>query len=163
MFSNFAIYLHAVFVQWGGIYSLVTLIPDVSTWVERDGMLASLSKALDKRITRTHRLRIYRSLCLIGIFFAGFFAWNEQYLTARDLRQIKPMAGIYSVPNNSYSVSVPLPHRITEPYSLSVTANWNTTVIIEDKQPDHFTVGFNTDAGSNSRIEWQLVPLNESD
>ena len=34
--SNFAVYLYAVFLQWGGIYTLVTLIPDASTWIERD-------------------------------------------------------------------------------------------------------------------------------
>ena len=97
------------------------------------------------------------------IFFAGFLAWNEEYVAARDLRQVKPMAGIFSVPQGADSVTVPLPRKVTEQYSLSVTANWNTNVMIEEKTADHFSVGFNTETGNNCRIEWQLVPLNESD
>ncbi|MGC2301919.1 MAG: hypothetical protein WA447_01265 [Candidatus Binatus sp.] len=127
-------------------------------------MLTRFSRQLDKRVTRAHRLSVYRSLFVLGIFLAGFLAWNEQYVAARDLRQVKPMAGIYSVPSGEDSVSVPLPHRMAKPYSLSVSANWSTTITIVDKQSDHFSVSFNAEAiGNNSRIEWQLVPLNDSD
>src|SRR5271155_3103459 len=154
--SNFSVYLYAVFVQWGGIYTMVTLIPDASKWIQRDGVIARISRWLDKRITLTHRMRLYRSLFVVGIFFAGFLAWNEQYVAARDLRQVKPMAGIFSVPQGADSVTVPLPHRMKERYSLSVTANWSTNIIIEEKTADHFSVGFNAEAvGNDGRIEWQ--------
>jgi hypothetical protein len=106
--------------------------------------------------------RQFVALWLIGILIVGFLGW--QSISLYRLQRQQRLAGIYPVSNNSDSVTVPLPRKVTEPYSLTVTPNWNTTVIIQAKTSDHFSVEFNTTAmGGNSHIEWQLVPLNDSD
>lgn len=88
---DFFTYCKAVALNWHEDYVYLTAIPEV---IERIAPLflpvrfVTYVNAQLSRIARPHtRRRFYIFLVLVGIFYAGYSTWNDQYRKNVDLRQ----------------------------------------------------------------------------
>jgi len=82
MLAEFRIYVEAVINVWFTGYWFITALPEALSYIVPSFAPESVAARLDLWVSSETRQRFYRAVFLLGIFFAGFVAWDEQYQLA---------------------------------------------------------------------------------
>ena len=82
MLENFLTYIEAVIGAWFTGYWFLTALPEALSYVVPSASPEKLMARLDQWTSYETRQYFYRCLFIVGIFVAGFLAWDEQYQIA---------------------------------------------------------------------------------
>jgi hypothetical protein len=85
VFSHVATYAHALAWNWGGLFWLVTLVPDALPWVLSEDHMTTVENTVRRLVVFETVLALSRFAFVGFLFFAGLFAWEEQYEEAQEL------------------------------------------------------------------------------
>jgi hypothetical protein len=82
MIGDFLTYIEGVMVAWFTGYWFLTAIPEALSYVVPSASAERVQARLDQWVSVETRQYFYRALFIVGVFIAGFVAWDEQYQAA---------------------------------------------------------------------------------
>lgn len=82
--SDLFAYVLAVGAAWFDGYWYLTALPELASFLVPAARIVRITDALDKWFGAESRRRIYVWIAIIGVFFASFSAWDEQYRAAQN-------------------------------------------------------------------------------
>lgn len=160
MIAHFWVYIETVIGVWFTGYWFITGLPEALSYVMPSAMAEGATARLDQWVSPGTRQRFYRGIFLIGIFIAGFIAWDEQYqiATSKSASLQPPITGTADVPANVNKLKIEA--DVTPPYEIFATPNWGTQVVPIERAAGYFVVVFSNPAPrEGATVDWQVIPI----
>jgi hypothetical protein len=83
MLAEFWLYIRSLLSNWFTWFAVLTAIPEAASWLMTKALAEKVAARLDQWVSPETRQRSWRILSVMGLMFAGFVAWDEQYRVAQ--------------------------------------------------------------------------------
>jgi hypothetical protein len=100
------LYSHAIFVNWFSGVRWLTAVPVAASYFMPPTWFAGAQQWIDQRLKADARRKLYVFLAIVGLFWASFYAWDEQYQLATSKSSEALTAQITSLQNEIASLRI---------------------------------------------------------